>query len=464
MSFEEENRSAICAYFAQGAKGNQPCEKLGVEVEHFVVDAATLKAIPYEGEKVAIGRVSEGTSVGVSEGATKGTSAGISEHASEGASGATSEAAFGVRDILLYLSEFYPREMRGLEGDLIGLANEEASLTLEPAAQLEISIAPYCAIADIVRVYTEFRGHVDSFLRQHKAKLVTLGYHPIEKAHDLSLIPKKRYHFMNDYFHALGTHGERMMRASASTQVSIDYRDEADAIRKMRVAQALVPIIAAFTDNVVRFESETPKPLSRLAMWRDVDNARCGQVPGLFEAGFGFEQYAAWLLRTCPIFVTRPSAKDPQGPALRDVAGATASQAYADAPMSQDDIEHLLSMFWPDVRLKQFVEIRPADALPLQAMAGYAALIKGIFYSEESLARVEDAFGVAGGRWQLDDTYTDTAAESIRALGWKAQVGDLTLTEWRETLFDQAKRTLVQEEQRYLENFEKWIAQNSRLS
>lgn len=85
MSFEEENRSAICAYFAQGAKGNQPCEKLGVEVEHFVVDAATLKAIPYEGEKVAIGRVSEGTSVGVSEGATKGTSAGISEHASEGA-------------------------------------------------------------------------------------------------------------------------------------------------------------------------------------------------------------------------------------------------------------------------------------------------------------------------------------------------------------------------------------------
>ena len=58
---------------------------------------------------------------------------------------------------------------------------------------------------------------------------------------------------MNDYFHALGTHGEQMMRASASTQVSIDYRDEADAIRKMRVAQALVPLIAAFTDNVVRF-------------------------------------------------------------------------------------------------------------------------------------------------------------------------------------------------------------------
>ena len=54
------------------------------------------------------------------------------------------------------------------------------------------------------------------------------------------------------------------------------------------------------------------------------------------------------------------------------------------------------------------------------------------FYSE-SLARVEDAFGVVGDRWRLDDTYTDTAAESIRTLGWKAKVGDLSLAEWRDS-------------------------------
>ena len=93
-------------------------------------------------------------------------------------------------------------------------------------------------------------------MQEHGCKLVTLGYHPTEKALDLPLIPKKRYHFMNDYFHSLGTHGERMMRASASTQVSVDYKDEADAIRKMRIAQALVPIIAVLTDNIERFEGE----------------------------------------------------------------------------------------------------------------------------------------------------------------------------------------------------------------
>lgn len=420
MSFEEENRRAICAYFKQGAKGDQPCEKLGVEVEHFVVDATTQRAIPYEGE----------------------------------------QGTFGVRDILEYLKAFYPQETRGLEGDLIGLANSEASLTLEPAAQLEISIAPYCSIADISRVYSQFRGHVDSFVKQHNAQLVTLGYHPTEKARNLSLIPKKRYHFMDEYFSSIGTHGERMMRASASTQVSIDYKDEADAIRKMRVAQALVPLLAALSDNVVRFEGVVPeKPLSRLMMWRDVDNERCGQIPGLFEQGFGFEQYADWLCSICPIFVTRPSSGDPQGPTLRSVKGMTAAEAYADAPMTRDDIEHLLSMVWPDVRLKHFVEIRPADALPASVMAGYAALIKGIFYSEQSLACVEDAFGVVNGRWPLSDTYTDESACAMRERGLQASIAGLSLPEWKVLLFSQAKKALGEEERKALEAIEQWSAQ-----
>ena len=49
-----------------------------------------------------------------------------------------------------------------------------------------------------------------------------------------------------------------MMRASASTQVSIDFTDEADAVRKFRVAAAIGPVLAAITDNtpVSRREAE----------------------------------------------------------------------------------------------------------------------------------------------------------------------------------------------------------------
>ena len=281
MSYEQENKQALVAYFNEGAKGDKPLGALGVEVEHFVVTAEGEHPVSYAG----------------------------------------GEGEFGVRDVLAHLADTYPRHTHGLEGDLIGLASDEASITLEPAAQLEISIAPYLSIGQILRVYSEFRSKVDPFLAEHGCKLVTSGYHPTARALELTLIPKQRYRFMNNYFMEIGTHGERMMRASASTQVSVDYRDEADAIRKMRIAQALAPIFASVTDNTAVFEAEPAPRLARFALWRNVDNDRCGSVPGLFSEGYGFADYADWILRTCPIFVTRPSADDPAGPNLRAVYG-----------------------------------------------------------------------------------------------------------------------------------------------
>lgn len=411
MSYEQENKQALVAYFTEGAKGDKPLGALGVEVEHFVVTAEGEYPVSYAGR---------------------------------------SEGEFGVRDVLAHLADAYPQRTYGLEGDLIGLASDEASITLEPAAQLEISIAPYSSISQILRVYNEFRAKVDPFLAEHGCKLVTSGYHPTACALDLTLIPKQRYRFMNDYFKEIGTRGERMMRASASTQVSVDYQDEADAIRKMRIAQALAPIFASVADNTAVFEAEPAPRLARFALWRNVDNDRCGSVPGLFNEGYSFADYAEWILHTCPIFVTRPSADDPTGPNLRAVYGQSAYEAYGEAPMTRADIEHVLSMFWPDVRLKNFVEIRPADSLPAPLMAGYAALVKGIFYSQRSLQAIEEAFGVVEGVWPLTDDSANQALKSIQEDGAEAVVCGKTLAEWQELIFEIADGALDKEDAAHL--------------
>ena len=411
MSYEQENKQALVAYFTEGAKGDKPLGALGVEVEHFVVTAEGEYSVSYAGR---------------------------------------SEGEFGVRDVLAHLADAYPQHTYGLEGDLIGLASDEASITLEPAAQLEISIAPYSSISRILRVYNEFRAKVDPFLAEHGGKLVTSGYHPTARALDLTLIPKQRYRFMNDYFKEIGTRGERMMRASASTQVSVDYQDEADAIRKMRIAQALAPIFASVTDNTAVFEAEPAPRLARFALWRNVDNDRCGSVPGLFNEGYSFADYAEWILRTCPIFITRPSVDDPTGPNLRAVYGQSAYEAYGEAPMTRADIEHVLSMFWPDVRLKNFVEIRPADSLPAPLMAGYAALVKGIFYSQRSLRAIEEAFGVVEGVWPLADDSANQALKSIQEDGAEAVVCGKTLAEWQELIFEIADGALDKEDAAHL--------------
>ena len=86
---------------------------------------------------------------------------------------------------------------------------------------------------------------------------------------------------MDEYFSRLpGMHAERMMRATTSMQVSIDFASEADAVRKLRIATLLGPVFSYLLDNVPVFEGEpNSTPLRRMKVWREVDPARCGAIP-----------------------------------------------------------------------------------------------------------------------------------------------------------------------------------------
>lgn len=421
MVAAEDNRARLIAYFESGSKDQD--KKLGVEVEHFIITNS--EGTPYT-------------------------------YASQG-------SMPGLQGVLTHLLETYPVIFQNTEGELIGCANEEASITLEPAAQIEVSIAPFESIADIGKAYEHFRAAIDPYLAAHDAKLVNAGYHPTRKAEEMTLIPKERYRLMDQYFSDLGTLGLRMMRASASTQVSVDYTNEADAIRKIRVASALAPVLGAIADNVAVYEREVGAyPLVRLAVWRNVDDARCGVVPGVFEQDFGFGAYADWLLRTSPIFI---NAKQLDGTIKEQAEPVrTAGEIYADSAMTKDDIEHLISMFWPDVRLKRFVEIRPADSLPQEYLEGYAALIKGLFYSEESLSAIEAALGVQKGAegqevWPLDEQAVEDAITAIRKHGYDATFYGTqarTLREWEEFLFSLARTALPENERAYLDGIERF--------
>ena len=401
----QENRNRLVQYFREGSVPARTEPRVGVEVEHFAIHSGTLEPIHYEphGE------------------------------------------CPGMKDVLAHLRQFYPQEMLNPQGELLGLANETGSVTLEPAAQIEMSIAPYTRIADVERAYAAFREHVDSYLASYGCEIASLGYHPSTRALDMPLIPKQRYRFMDEYFATIRSHGERMMRASASTQVSVDYYSEEDAVRKVRIATAIGPVIAAICDNAPIFEGEpNGARISRLNLWRDVDDARCRAIPGVFDPEFGFEAYADWLLRTSPIFVTRPAADDPEGATERSTGFLSAQEAYADALLSREDIEHLISMFWPDVRLKRFVEIRQADCLPQEQMLGYAALVKGLYYSPASLSALEDALGVKDGEWPIDSASIDRAIDAIRADGIRAQIHGIALADWLELLFTLAREGLVE--------------------
>lgn len=339
-TIEQTNVEKMAAYFKAGEKDK--CVKTGVEIEHFVIGEGG-NSMCYE-------------------------------------------------DMAHFLEALMEENDRAylVDGHLLGFFCTDYSISLEPAAQLEISIAPKETVGEIQAVYEAFRKKADVLLEKSGFRLINTGYHPYKKAEELSLIPKKRYEYMNRYFETSGKLGKNMMRATASTQVSIDYENEADFVEKYRLACILSPVLALLTDNSPVFEGkQAGMHMVRTAVWMDTDKARCGIFPGTFSEDFGYRKYAEYLYNNPPILIM-----DENG-----VATATGKQTlreiYADKEMTTEEIEHAISMFFPDVRLKNYIEIRMADSMELPCVLEYTVWIKTLFYHAQAREELRIFLGKA---------------------------------------------------------------------
>lgn len=366
-----ENVDAIVAYFVGGVKDE--AKSIGIELEHTLVKDG--------GEPVSYGD------------------------------------EFGQLWLLNQLGPEYDSEIRSSAGNLIGLLREGASITLEPAAQVELSAGPFDSLEDAKREFMAFEERLERELDPHGISLLTPGYHPTRRAIDLKLIPKRRYEFMNQYLGAISMYGVCMMRGSAATQVSIDYTSVDDCLRKMRLACACVPLFSLICDNTPAFEGDVrPHQLMRTEVWEKCDPDRCMIVPGMMDVGFTLEQYANYILDT-PAVVEIVNGRE-------EFTEKTFGEIHANAPMTHADVEHALSMFFNDVRLKTYIEIRPADSMPVPYVIAYAALIKGLFYCEASLDALDRLFaGVTAA--DIEAAKASLMEHGYRGSAYERPVADL---------------------------------------
>jgi glutamate--cysteine ligase len=278
------------------------------------------------------------------------------------------------------------------EGNILGLKKNGSTITLEPGGQVEISLKPFESIFEIQHAYMAIIDEIDQVLASNQM-LAGIGYHPVTKINDLSLLPKKRYGMMYNYFKNNGAYCHNMMKGTAATQVSIDFDSEMDFIKKFRVANYLSPAMASLFDATPFFEGALTEGTNmRARIWAETDIKRSKLIPGSLTLQFGFEEYVNYLLKLPPILLYAEGK-------LVFSENETLETALSHYNFYDEELEHHLSMVFPDVRLKQFIEIRMPDSLPYPYNLGVAALIKGIFYNscllekyyEKSLA-VDDAW------------------------------------------------------------------------
>ena len=307
-------------------------------------------------------------------------------------------------------------------GNLIGLTKDGANISLEPGGQLELSGAPLETIHETCDEVNAHLADVKDIADRIGVGFIGLGAAPEWTHEDMPMMPKGRYKLMDSYMQKVGTMGRVMMRRTCTVQVNLDFSSEADMVKKMRVAIAMQPIATALFSNSPFFEGKPNGHKSwRARVWRDLDAARTGMVPFVFDEGFGFDRWVEYALDVPMYFVYRDGEYiDALGQSFRDFLKGELPALPGETPTLSDWADHLTTLF-PEARVKKFIEMRGADGGPWRRLCALPAFWVGLTYDQTAL---DAAWDMVKG-WDAETREALRVAASLD--GMAAKVGNLSM-------------------------------------
>jgi glutamate--cysteine ligase len=313
-------------------------------------------------------------------------------------------------------------------GQPVALYRDGGSITIEPGGQIELSGAPWPHVHQIyeeTRVYNAELGKSGESLG---LSFLSLGHQPKHSPEELPWMPKQRYRIMRDWMPRRGALGLRMMQATCSIQVNLDFSCESEMVKQFRVALALQPVVAALFANSPFDRGQFSGCLSfRSKIWSDTDPDRCGSLPFVFEEDMSFERYTDYVLDVPMYFVVRDGqCIDAGGLSFRDFLAGKMSLLPGQQPRLSDWMNHLSTVF-PQVRLKKYLEIRGADAGDaISRVPALAALWAGILYDSQSLDAAWERIG-SWSRAERDALETGVTRQGFNTPFRGGKVQDIAL-------------------------------------
>ncbi len=333
---------------------------------------------------------------------------------------------------------------------ILGLIKDEVTISTEPGGQFEFSLnKPKEYIKEIEDKYIEFFNILLPILDKLQYDILAIAYHPVTKIEELNLLPKKRYDSMWKYFDNSGLMGHNMMKGTAGLQLSMDFLSEEDFIKKFVVANGITNILYSIFDNGYFFEGEPAIHNIRAKIWENTDPERSGLARNAFIDN-SYRGYAEYVCSTPAIF----GLKDGEFYPTLDLIGDLLEREISKGKSLEDlkeEIEHYMTMVFPDVRAKKFIEIRVLDAVTYPYNFAAYALLKGIIYNEENLNFLYDKF--------KDISREDiiSTREEMYKNGQEAMYLGLSLKDWSKKLVSLAKNGLDNSEKNYLNPLEELI-------
>lgn len=276
-------------------------------------------------------------------------------------------------------------------GRIVELNRNFANISLEPAGQLEHSTPAYTHIHQIAEEIDRQIDEVNEYTARLGLDCMGMGYHPTQDFHNLPRIPKSRYQAFEDRMREMDGAEKKAMHllyGSASVQANFGFIDEQDMVKKLRVSLALQPVVAAiFANSPFQDGKLSGVQSTRGKITHNAIGGRYGfMLPVAFEKGFGFERFAQYALNEMPMMGVYRGGhfKGVKNETFRDFMEGKLDICPGQKA-TMNDWENHLNCIWPEVRLRQFMEMRGADSGPKEMLKALPALWIGLVYDDAAL-------------------------------------------------------------------------------
>ena len=376
------------------------------------------------------------------------------------------DGKFGVKQILEDISSICGWGKLYNNQVLIGLKRENTTITLEPGCQFEISLEPQKTISELKKELEKIDRDIKPILNRFGVKLLEYGISPYSTANEIEVFPKKRYQYMAKYLP--GALASSMMRETAGIQVAIDYKNEKDAIKKLRIFTKISPVMTAmFANSPIKGGKNTGLKSNRALAWLNTDNDRCGIIgKKLFDKNYeyGFEDYIERILNIPMLYISRPKViSNGHGmtcPVNNDIIinGKITFEdflenGYDGYMPTMSDYDTQQSLFFPEVRLKNYLEIRNHDCQKGELKYSIPAIYKGLAYNETVLNDLIELFD--------EFSYEDilSARENVPKYALSADFGNKIVLDLAKEIIKLSKTGLKNDtDLKYIEPIEELIS------
>jgi len=263
-------------------------------------------------------------------------------------------------------------------------------ISFEPGGQLEFSTRPYPCLSEAIQRMESIQGILDEAMQRQGISIIQVGLNPWRTVDEIGLqMTKPRYRAMDAYFTNHNEFGRRMMRQTCTIQVNLDFGGNDEVLAKRYLlANLLAPFATAIFANSPFLDGQANGYLSnRARTWQHMDDSRTG-FPYLEGVVKNMNRKAC--VQTYYDYIMNGRVVFAEALNYRVMDGKLRFKDWVEHGVegvkpTLKDLQTHLSLQFPEVRARGFMELRSLDCQTRFWQVAPAAFYVAVLYNDAAL-------------------------------------------------------------------------------